>query len=206
MSLSFQLCVPPQAGDVHWFSSFLVDEELWCVSGVVILLSGHGGAFAIGPTKFMSCKSLSHLSCCATLFPWFFNQWFLLATKWSIFSLVLKISKIMLPFLLACVPQLPFFPEYSRYSVVPPDPLATGFHPSTNAKFAVAWAASSFFWYSDALLLATLHNSSLLDSPHKQTSAFWRKKTAVQPLTNQKPTKHLHTPQPPPRRETQAQH
>ena len=62
---------------------------------------------------------------------------------------------------------------------MPPDPLATAFHPSMNSKFAVAWAASSFIWYSDKLLLASLRNSFLLDSPHKQSNAFWRKKKGL---------------------------
>ena len=39
-------------------------------------------------------------------------------------------------------------------------------------KCALAWAASSFFWYSEALLLASLRNSSLLDSLATQSDAF----------------------------------
>ena len=100
----------------------------------------------------------------ARLSPWSSNQRFLLATKWSIFSFVLKFRKCCcLSFLHASqktsdkllsllnqaearrfhpgtspLPQLPFFPEHSRYSVVPPDPLATGLHPSKKAKSAVA--------------------------------------------------------------------
>ena len=56
---------------------------------------------------------------------------------------------------------LPFFHEHPNCFLVPPSPLATAFHPSTNVNTAVVWAASSFFWYSEALLLAPLHSSSL---------------------------------------------
>ena len=102
-------------------------------------------------------------------------------------------------------PRLPFFPEYSRYSVVPPDPLATAFHPSKNAIFAVACAALSFSWYSVALLLASLRNSSPLDSPHSQSHASGRKnRTAAQQIPKQNPRKHLHNVQSPQKKRKQA--
>ena len=76
---------------------------------------------------------------------------------------------------------------------MPPDPLATAIHPPMNVNFAVAWAVSSFFWYSEALLLASLRNSFVLDSlrTSKRTLQGERKRTAVQQILSQSPRKTI---------------
>ena len=74
------------------------------------------------------------------------------------------------------LPPLLFFPGCSRCSVALPAPFATGFRSSKKTNVAVAWAGSSLFWCSEALLLASLRNSSLHDFPPAHPSAFWRKK------------------------------
>ena len=74
-----------------------------------------------------------------------------------------------------------------------PFPFATASLQSTDTGFAVAWAASFFFWRAEALLLATLHILSLPENPSQQTNAFWRKKrTAAQQIPHQVPNKHHH--------------
>ena len=73
------------------------------------------------------------------------------------------------------LPQSPFFPECSRYMVVLPDPLTTHFRPSKKTKFAVAYAAISFFWCSEALSQAILHNPSLLDTPREKKNCVLNK-------------------------------
>ena len=160
-----------------------------------------------------SFRSLCDLSRCATLFPWCSNQWFLLATEWSVFSFVLKISKILLPLSLACAqdipqtnlcvlldslsnsnskvifpfPQLLFFPKYSSYfdcasrsachwlSSVGENEICCdvgGIIPSSGCR-------RRFYWRPFVHL-------SLILRTNKRAPFVERKRTAIQPVPNQK--------------------
>ena len=57
-------------------------------------------------------------------------------------------------------------------------------------NFAVAWAASSFFWYSEGLLLTFLRNSFLLDYLPTQSN-LEKKGTAAQQIPNKNPSTHF---------------
>ena len=83
--------------------------------------------------------------------------------------------------------------EHSSCFLVPPSQLATACPQLTSASSAVAWAASSSFWISVVLLLASLHISSLPAKSPNPMSAFWRKKRpAVQQISNPNPRRVHH--------------
>ena len=93
---------------IHSYSPFLFLPRLSTKSAAAEAASspffrGTEEPLLFVPSLFTSSRSVCDLSYFATLFPWHFNQRPLLATKWSLFSFVLKISKILSPLLLACV-------------------------------------------------------------------------------------------------------
>ena len=83
--------------------------------------------------------------------------------------------------------------EHSSCFLVPPSQLATAYPQLTSASSAVAWAASSSFWISVVLLLASLHISSLpAKSPNPMSTSWRKKRPAVQQISNPNPRRVHH--------------